>query len=161
MFVRDLKDNKLIEAEIVLATYKDMPLMKNGWKFNWRRTFSKKNGSIYVLRLKSNHDLIQGVLYLKQASEMLVMDSIEIAPHNVGKENKRYDYVAGCLIAYACRETFKQSNNYKGFLPFESKTDLIDWYIENYGAKIAMNNKMYFDPTIGRDLIEKYLDRKN
>ena len=92
---------------------------------------------------------------------MLIMDLVEIAPHNIGRKNKRYDYVAGCLIAFACRETFKLENNYKGFLTFESKTKLIEWYIENYYAKIAMGQKMYIEPNDGQKLIEEYLNRKN
>jgi len=59
---------------------------------------------------------------------MLIMDVIEIAPHNFGSSNKKIDYVAGCLIAFACRESFKIEENYKGFLAFTSKTSLIECY---------------------------------
>lgn len=118
-------------------------------------------GNAYVLRLKSNPDSIQGVLNLRIQEGMLIMDLVEIAPRNIGRNNKRYDYAAGCLIAFACRESFKLESNYKGFLTFESKTKLIDWYIENYNAKIAIGHKMYIEPEDGRNLINKYLNRKN
>ena len=91
---------------------------------------------------------------------MLIMDLVEIAPHNIGRESKRYDYVAGCLIAFACRESFKLENNYKGFLSFESKTELIEWYMDKYHAKIAMGQKMYIAPNDGQHLINEYLNRK-
>ena len=60
------------------------------------------------------------------------MDLVEIAPHNIGQRDKRYRPVAGCLIAFGCRESFKLESSYKGFLSFESKTRLIAWYKKRY-----------------------------
>ena len=91
---------------------------------------------------------------------MLIMDLVEIAPYNIGKGTKRYDYVAGCLIAFSCKESFKLESNYKGFLTFESKTKLIDWYMEKYHAKIAIGQKMFIEPNDGQILINEYLNRK-
>ncbi len=84
---------------------------------------------------------------------MLIMDLVEIAPQNVGQKNKRYDYVAGCLIAFACRESFKLTSNYQGFLTFESKTKLMAWYKTHYYAQVAMGQKMFIEPAGGHNLI--------
>jgi hypothetical protein len=65
MYSLDLKTNALVEAEIVDAEFKDLPLRKDGWNFNWRTVFKEKNTSTYILRLKSNPDAVQGVLQLK------------------------------------------------------------------------------------------------
>jgi len=159
MYIFDNQTKNLVEAEIVKGTTKNMPLKKDGWNFNWRSTIKRKNTTTYILRLKSNPSSIQGVLHLKKEGGMLIMDLVEIAPHNLGQENKRYKYVAGCLIAYACRESFKLESNYKGFLTFESKTQLIGWYKERYYAKIAMGQKMYIEPIDGEKLIDEYLKR--
>lgn len=159
MYILDTQTKNLVEIEIVKGTTKDMPLKKEGWNFNWKSTFKRKNTDTYVLRLKSNPTSIQGVLHLKKQEGMLIMDLVEIAPHNIGRKNKRYKYVAGCLIAFACRESFKLESNYKGFLSFDSKTKLINWYIEHYHAKIAMGQKMYIEPEDGKKLIDLYLKR--
>ena len=90
---------------------------------------------------------------------MLIMDALELAHHNIGLKNKRYDYVAGCLIAFACRESFKLDGNYKGFLTFVSKTNLIEWYAKKYGAELALGQRMFIDWKNGEKLIEKYLKR--
>ena len=90
---------------------------------------------------------------------MLVMNALELAPHNVGQANKRYYFVAGCLIAFACRESFKIKGDYKGFLSFVSKTNLIKWYIEKYGAKLALGQRMFIDWETRESLIEKYLSK--
>ena len=159
MYILDNQTKNLVEAEIVLGSTKDMPLKKDGWNFTWRSITRRKGTETYILRLKSNPSSIQGVLHLKKQEGMLIMDLVEIAPHNIGRKNKRYKYVAGCLIAFACRESFKLEGNYKGFLTFESKTRLIEWYMENYHAKIAMGQKMYIDPIGGEELINTYLKR--
>jgi hypothetical protein len=161
MYVLDINAKQLVAAEIVEGTLNEMPLKKDGWNFNWRTAFKTRSSKVYILKLKSDDKAIQGALQLlKTDDEMLIMELLELAPDNVGKNQKQYDYVAGCLIAFACRESFKLKSNYKGFLTFESKTKLKDWYIDKYGAQLAMGQKMYIDPNSGEKLIQKYLNRK-
>lgn len=155
-YISDLASNKPFEVEIFLANG-EMPLKKDGWKFDWNKLIKEKNTKTYVLKLKNNNQSIEGILQLRIENNMLIMDVIEIAPQNYGSTNKKFDRVAGCLIAFACRESFKIEGIYKGFLTFTSKTDLIDWYKEKYGATQALGHKMYIDDLVGLELIEKYL----
>jgi hypothetical protein len=102
---------------------------------------------------------IEGMLMLTTLlnGELLQMNNVEIAPGNFGY-NKKYDLVAGCLIAYACLISFKfGQNEYRGFLSFESKTVLIGLYQRKYGATVALGQKMFFDDIAGKRLILKYL----
>lgn len=156
-YIYDLAGNNLIKAEIVLASGK-LPLKKDGWKFDWNRLIKEKNSETYVLRLKDSNKSIEGVLQLKIENGMLIMDVIEIAPHNFGSSNKRFDFVAGCLIAFGCRQSFGLIGPYKGFLTFTSKTNLIEWYKSKYGAAQALGQRMFIDDINGLKLIEKYLD---
>lgn len=65
------------------------------------------------------------------------------------------------LIAFACKERFERGKeHYNGFLSFDSKTKLIEFYQNKYGAKIAMGHKMYINPIGGKVLMNKYLDIK-
>jgi len=68
--------------------------------------------------------------------------------------------VAGALIAFACRESFKLEGAYKGFLTFIAKTKLINLYIKKYGAELAFGQRMFIDWESGHRLIEEYLNRK-
>ena len=78
--------------------------------------------------------------------EMLYMNNIEIAPHNYG-DGGRYKFVAGCLLAFACRMSqIKGKGYYKGFLIFESKTELMPLYENKYGATKAAGQRMFFSP---------------
>ena len=65
--------------------------------------------------------------------------------------------VAGCLIAFGCREALKLKNAYKGYLTFVSKTSLIEWYSTKYYATQTLGTRMYIDPISGEKLISKYL----
>lgn len=155
--ILDKTNDQLVKAEIVPMN-KQIPLKKDGWKFNWRQ-LSNETGQTYILRTLQFPFQIEGAVHLKTEYEMLVMNALELAPTNVGRKNKRYDHVAGCLIAYACRESFKIDGDYRGFLTFVSKTELIEWYRLKYGAELAIGQRMFIDWDAGSRLIKKYLQR--
>jgi len=159
MYILDNQTDTLVEAEIVKGTLQDMPLKKEGWDFNWRAEIKEADKEVFVLRLLSD-DTVQGALSLRKHQGMLTMDLVEIAPRNKGQANKRYKYVAGCLIAYACQESFQLEGNYHGYLDFVSKTVLIGLYRAKYHAQSTIGQKMYIDPIGGKKLIEEYLKRK-
>ena len=158
IYILDKINGELVGSEIVPIYKETILFKKDGWNFNWRQL--SKEGKVYVLRTLDTNEQVEGALCLKMIHEMLVMEALELAPHNIGQKNKRYDYVAGCLISYACRESFKIKGDYKGFLTFVSKTNLIKWYIEKYGAELALGQRMFIDWENGEKLIEKYLNRK-
>lgn len=160
VYILDKRSNRFIEAEIVVAERKNVPLKKDGWSFNWKQLVLEQNTQTFILKTIELPQSIEGALHLKIESGMLIMDAVEIAPHNIGRE-KRYDYVAGCLIAFACRESFKLEGNYKGFLTFVSKTNLIKWYSEKYGATLALGQWMFIDSEAGEKLINKYLYKRS
>lgn len=145
-------------AKIQLLKKKEIPLKKEGWNFNWRQLAKVEGSRLYKITLEETPSKIEGVLMLTLFNdEMLFMNNIEVAPHNLGK-GKEYDNVAGCLLAFACKESFERGKgNYQGFLSFDSKTELIELYAHKYGASVAMGNKMLFDPQTGRKLMKKYL----
>lgn len=160
MYILDKKINKLVECEIRIATKEDLPLKKDGWSFNWKLALRSENSRIYILSTTNERKQIQGALQLKEFEGMVVMELLEVHPENRGSKNKKYDYVAGCLIAFACSQSFLNEGNYRGFLTFTSKTELIDMYRTKYGAVLTIGNRMYIDPDQGMTLMNEYLDDK-
>ncbi|MCF6268138.1 MAG: hypothetical protein L3J41_00335 [Melioribacteraceae bacterium] len=160
MKILDISNDRLIDVEIVISDIVDVPSKNDGWNFDWQELKSEPGTKTYALKMKGNKSSIEGMLHLKIAHGMQVMDIIEIAPHNIGSQNKKYDHVAGSLIAFACRESFKLENEYKGYLTFVSKSKLIEWYIKKYGAEQAVGQKMFIEPEISIKLIDKYLNNK-
>lgn len=146
------------QATIQKAIFKDMPLKKEGWQFTWRTLYKTEGAEFYKLSLLSDSNTVQGILMLSiMYDEMLYMNNIEVAPHNLGSKGE-YDHIAGCLIAYGCSKSFELGKNaYKGYLTFESKTQLIPLYQKKYGATLAMGQKMFIGPEIGLQLINQYL----
>lgn len=156
--IMEIKSQKEVDAVIKRAKSKDMPIKKNGWQFTWRTLYKTEGAEFYKLSLTSDSKQIEGMLMLSvMYDEMLYMNNIEIAPHNLGSKGK-YDNVAGCLIAYGCFKSFELGKNtYKGYLTFESKTKLIPLYQKKYGAILAMGQRMFIEPEVGLELIDKYL----
>lgn len=160
IYILDVVNDSLTKAEIVPADYSNAPLKKDGWNFNWRQLIQEQNSKTFLLKTIELPKSIEGAIQLKIENKMLIMNALEIAPHNIGSKNKKYDYVAGCLIAFACRESFKLESDYKGFLTFVSKTNLIKWYADKYGAVAALGQRMYIDDINGVKLVKEYLERK-
>jgi len=154
------KTNLLLSGRINQAFSKDMPLKKHGWQFTWKTLYKTEGATFFKLTLNISPSNLEGILMLTLMNdEMLYMNNIEVAPHNLGSKGQ-YDYVAGCLIAYACYKSFELGkDNYRGYLTFDSKTQLIPLYQQKYGATLAMGQKMFIAPQIGQQLIDKYLNQ--
>lgn len=160
--------NEIVDAIILPATGKELPLNNNGWNFNWKQLYNshkvgntenKKGVMFYKVVLKQRTEIIEGLIMVSVIDgKMVYLNVIEVAPHNYGSKG-RYKNVAGCLIAYACFLSVKYGkDNYKGFLSFDSKTNLIKLYQEKYGAVLISSQKMYINDTNGKKLVKLYLD---
>ena len=135
-----------------------MPRKSDGWSFDWDGHRKTTKNELFALIIHENSSTtLEGLLSLRCESGFLIMDLLEVAPHNLGHENKRYDYVAGCLVAFACSGSFLSGGDYFGFLSFTSKTKLMPYYQKKYGATPSFGQRMYIDPMAGRNLIQKYL----
>ncbi|MFK7971890.1 MAG: hypothetical protein AB8F95_16100 [Bacteroidia bacterium] len=156
--ITEVSSEQRINATIQVALLTDLPSNKDGWQFAWKSLYRTEGSEFYKLSLVDNSQQSQGVLMLSvMYEEMLYMNNIEVAPHNLGSKGK-YDNVAGALISFACKKSFELGKNtYRGYLTFESKTKLIPLYQEKYGATLAAGKRMFIDPQAGLELIEKYL----
>ena len=160
-----LVDNQTVEAQITKPIRVTLPSITDGWRFNFNKHSKKANLQSYILVCNQTPKVIEGCLIfqLRETVEPY-MAYVEIAPHNKG-ENKRYDKVAGCLIAFACRLSFIHGkDHFKGWLTFdvmeENKQDeikLMAVYCQKYGALRWGNTTMVITPETSENLIEKFL----
>ena len=149
------KGNLEIECQIEQISKDLVPKKKDGWAFNWLNIYRKRPETIFMLIEKRSNKL-HGVIQLIEDDGMLIMELIEIAPFNIGTK-KENDHVAGCMIAFGCRQALMLNSAYKGYLTFVSKTSLIEWYKTNYYATQTIGPRMNIDPISGEKLISKYL----
>ncbi|RUT67746.1 hypothetical protein D0817_24765 [Flavobacterium cupreum] len=159
----NLVDAKISDSKIIKA---NLPSMTDGWRFNFRN-HSKGNGfETYVLVCEETPDKIEGCLIFEMKKKVEpYMAFVEVAPHNKGK-NKEYENVAGCLIAFACRLSFKNGKgDYLGYLAFdvmeEDKADeikLMALYSTKYNAFRYGETTMIIPPEGGQKLIDEFLN---
>lgn len=156
----NLYDNtrgKSIFGVISKTSKKELPNKAAKWNFDWKTLYSKDS---LIFKL-SYVDEIQGLLKMTKVDEgYYEMSNLELAPENYGSTGK-LNNVAGCLIAYGCLLTFQlNTGNYKGYLAFTSKGELISHYEKNYFAELVFREKMIISPQNAKKLIKKYLQIK-
>ena len=162
-----IETGTLVDARIKDGKKMRLPSIHEGWRFNFPQNAKAKGAHVYVLVTDESPAVIEGCLiYEMKNSVEPYMAYIEIAPHNKGK-SKRYDRVAGCLIAFACRLSFTLGQEYyKGWLAFDvlepTKKDqavLMALYSKKYKAQRFMKTTtMLISPQDGEALIEEYLE---
>lgn len=160
-----IEDGKLVNAEILEGKKFSLPSLQEGWRFNFPKHAKDKGAFTYVLVSEETPGIIEGCLIYKMRKELEpYMAYIEIAPHN--REEKKYDRIAGCLIAFACRLSFIHGKgDYKGWLAFDvqeaDKKDeikLMALYSSEYRALRWQGTTMIITPEDGEKLIEQYLE---
>ena len=127
MFVVEVKTGK--KEKVRVSQLKSSELVRlEAFEFEWSK---ESKFEVYKLSLISNEQIL-GLLSIERILEELRIEIrlLEISTKNIGKD-KLYDRVAGILIAFACKESFK--NGFYGFVSLVPKTKLIKHYIDKYG----------------------------
>ena len=131
--------NKEFAAQIEKFGRKNLKDLSSEWKFNWKQLFNS-NALFYVIMYEEQ---IQGIIKLEEENELYyVLKNIEVAPWNYGSKGK-YKNIAEILISFVCLKSFElNKGNYKGFLVFTSKGNLIEYYQKKYNAELIFRERM-------------------
>ena len=142
-------------TEILLLTKLDLKSItkSRGWLFDWKYEFNQPDREVYKLTIIDNPDIIQGLISFTVRADHVYMFLLENAPFNLGK-GKLYEGVPGNLVAYACKVSFQRGG--EGFVSFESKTKLIDHYVQTLGAFHIGGHLMVLDTIASKKLVDKY-----
>ncbi|GEO24204.1 hypothetical protein [Cyclobacterium qasimii] len=163
--ILDVETKSQIKSQIYSVTKgkSKLPSIIDGWRFNFSKHSKKKDYQTYVLTTDKTPEIIEGCLIINTKSPYQVyMAFVEVAPHNRGNE-KKYEKVAGCLIAYACRQSF--INGQEGYLAFdvleereEDEIKLMNMYSQKYNAvRLDNSTTMIILPEGSENLISEYL----
>ena len=103
--------------------------------FNWNK---EKNFHVYKLTAENKEEPI-GLLSIEERPRDYALEIrlLAVSKENVGK-SKKYSRIAGCLIAFVCKEAFKRG--FEGYVCLKPKTKLTAHYIQQYGLQ---STKMY------------------
>lgn len=160
--------NVLVEAEIFdsKSIKITLPSITDGWYFNFKKNSKLRGYETYVIICEETPEIIEGCLIFELQDVVgAYMAFIEVAPHN-RNENRRYDKVAGSLIAFACRMSFiRGDEESKGYLTFEvieeeieNKEKLIAMYIDKYKALYFGQTTLVITPEGSEQLINEFLN---
>ena len=135
MVLRNIETGEDLEAVVEMVTPADFKIIKKSVDrfdkgFNWS---DYKDKEVYKIRLK-NDEIILGLMCIidhtdpsVNAIEILLLES---SAENIGKD-KKIDFIGGCLIAFACRESFKRGH--EGVVYLVPKSGLVEHYTDQYG----------------------------
>ncbi len=161
----ELKTKSEVKSKISLITKNKakLPSINDGWRFNFSKHSKGKDYQTYTLTTNATPEIIEGCLIINTKTPFQVyMAFVEVAPHNRGNK-KKYDRIAGCLIAFACRQSF--INNKEGYLAFdvleekkEDETKLMELYSQKYNAvRLDNSTTMIILPEGSEELINEFL----
>lgn len=161
----EVETKSKIKSQIYLVTKNKskLPSINEGWRFNFSKHSKGKDYKTYILTTDNTPETIEGCLIINTKSpHQVYMAFVEVAPHNKGDE-KKYDRVAGCLIAFACKQSF--INDKEGYLAFdvleekkENETKLMKLYSKKYNAvRLDNSTTMIILPEGSEKLINEFL----
>lgn len=156
MRIKNTKTGKFRKVKVDSLEKGDQKRIRDSkqFSFDWKLE-KKKENNIYKLFLLDEKDEILGLLSLKDIKDELRIhiNLIEISERNIGR-GKKYDRIAGCLIAYACQLSFDKS--YDGFVSLIPKSRLINHYCKYYGFE-QFGRQLGLSYEASVNLIKKYL----
>ena len=153
MKIQHRTSGELHEATVELVKDEDWEVIeKSGeFQFSWKK---EKKRIVQKIRLRIESEILGLVSFEDIPKEFRIhIHLIENSNSNKGRE-KKYDFVAGCLIARTCEIAFEK--NYDGFVSLEPKTELVSLYKNKYGFR-EMGNYLYTELSNSERLIQKYL----
>ena len=155
------KDIKMtnIESENINVKKNDF----KDWTFDWYNQ-SRKSGVILAIKDKSTSEVI-GLIGLTddKSNKAVYVDLIEASPANNPKNKnfkgkKEYSGIGGRLLAEAVKESYEKG--YDGFIYFDAKTKLIEYYKREFGARLIGTQRMAIFEEEAKKLYEKYFRKK-
>jgi hypothetical protein len=154
MEIADVETGRRISIVISKAENEDFKLLtKKRFSFSWKAIRNLAN--VYKLQIKGEEEIL-GVIGLidwkgeKRIEIKLLSSSVE----NIGK-GKRYNGIAGCLIAFACRQAVTRYGA-EACVSLVPKTELIEHYMQKYHMQHA-GWQLYLDGTNLIKLLKEYL----
>jgi len=149
----DRKNGKKLRGVIEKVSKDDFEIISKtkNFGFNWSLEFQNQ---IYKIRLNKNEEVLGLISIIDCPKELRIhINLIESSKINRGK-NKEVLNIPGCLIAFACKISFK--NGYDGFVSLTPKTQLIKYYSKTYGF-IQFGVQMAVLQEISESIIQKYI----
>lgn len=153
MFIGDLRTGEKLRASVLPCTLAELQqLDPNRFEFDW---LSESSFVVFRLEILSSKEIL-GLMSIDLVPLELRVEIrlLELSKEDVGRL-RRFENVAGILIASACKLSFKMG--FFGFVSLIPKTKLIEHYRTKYGFE-QYGRHLAVDMEKSRSLIKKYLE---
>ncbi|MBC7862476.1 MAG: hypothetical protein IAF38_05830 [Bacteroidia bacterium] len=128
--IENTETGKKERARIILVVKDELKEIDGSdrFGFSW---WKERGKDVLKLELITTNKIIGLMSLIDIPHEFRIeLSVLEVSKENIGR-GKKYDGIAGALIAFACNEAFDKG--YSGFVSLEPKTKLIQLYKEKYG----------------------------
>lgn len=152
MKVLHKSSGEFIEVRVEPVEGKDWANIQknNAFQFDWNL---EKRHETYKVRLDSDEEILGLISFKDIPGEFRIhIRLIEVNRRDVGRK-KRYDHLAGCLLAFACEQSFKR--DYEGYVSLRPKTELIGHYVSRYGFR-QLGSNLFIELADAERLINEY-----
>lgn len=155
MYVFDRQAKQDIPAKVIPVTEQLLAKIQRSreFRFNWKK--ERESGRVCYALVHGDRELL-GVMAVLVHSESSAVEIclLESAQTQIGKK-KRYERIAGCMLAYACRISF--GHGFGGFIYLIAKTNLLAHYQKQYGMRrLAGQPTCYLDLGDALRLMNEY-----
>lgn len=158
MKLLDIETQNVIEAEILEVEDEDFQLIRASGQFQFDWTEEKENLLFKIVSVMEEAEAGQEILGLLSLTDIpeefrVHINLVETSDENKGK-NKKIDWIAGCLLAFAVQISF--AKGYLGFTSLVPKTELIALYVKKYGFS-QYGRQLAIEGKKAIALVQKYL----
>lgn len=157
-----MKDGKIVNTMMAPITVKKGQF--SDWEFDWYKAAQKPDMQVYALKADGD-ERVQGLISMKkkESNKAYFIDVVESAPwnnkHHKKFKSKVYEGVGAHLFAYACKRS--RDDGFDGFVYFDAKSKLIDYYRFKLGAaQVGGSQRMYIPKDSAERLVARYYDDK-
>lgn len=150
--IREVATGRWIEISVRPIDSQDLRNLGLGWNSNWVSEVERVE--VFKLVPLALPGSIHGLIALARRQDHVEVTLLECSPENVGS-GKRFDRIAGCLLAFAVRLSL--SLGFGGYLVLKAKTRLINTYKTKYGfERLGQSHRMILAPPATAKLIAEY-----
>ncbi len=153
MRVLHVFSGKYKEARITVLRKEELTgAVRERFSFDWEKEIAF---GVYKIAF-INDDYILGLIstQINLPERRFEIRLLELSKENIGTL-REYDRLAGCLIAFACKLSFKEGLD--GFVSLIPKTVLISHYMKKYFFS-PMGVQLYVEGEVAIALITAYLE---
>lgn len=154
------RSGETYQSEFSVLSKSDLTQLKksNGWSrgLNWSTQLASNNEfTAYKLHITGN-PIIQGLIAVAIRDSFVEVDLIEKAPTN---RKPKHEFINTAEVLFALAGQLSFNHNGDGYVLLQSKTGLMEHYIDHYGMEVVNSKKRLLAlPSVeAKRLIDLYL----